>query len=547
VLVAACGGGDGKDGQSGESGADGLNALIATAPIAAGDDCVAGGYQVRSGQDLNDDGNLSSAETRTTDYICNGSDAVSDNGGAGPDASSGKDGLTSLVSVTTIALGDDDCAAGGLRLEAGLDTDGSGSLEPLEVTTTRALCNGEPGAAANKGDPGLDSLIVTHPVDEGSDDCAAGGTRIDIGQDADRDGALSEAEISTTSYVCHGEKGADGAPGKDGNAALVVVGAEPAGDHCAYGGSVITSGLDDGTPGGTAGDGVLDPAEVNAAATTYLCRPEPSLEDLLAPPGQVVSLHLEGGPISADFAVIEHLGSENALNTAASKTGSVTYSPGDLSYPATVLHGRISGAPLDGLLAWRHAVEISKVQRTNLTLTATDLATDDTIAVWTLSNAWPSALEVKSLKGSSEPEVRLEIVFEDLATSKLTGAVTKNEVQLTASGSVDTTCSSIAGIGSSSFVNATDSGKGTVTQAPGSYEDYWTVCTRPLDGELTLSKWRQGIVDGNASPRAMTITLDKELAFDFTAAWPSKSYVDTGPDGTLVQSVTLVANSYIEK
>jgi hypothetical protein len=133
-------------------GANGLSALVSTSILDPGEDCVAGGYVVRSGQDVDADGKLSTEETRSTDYVCNG-EPGDGGGGLGSGGAGEALGASSLVSVTTLAPGDD-CSAGGLRLEVGQDADGNGSLDESEVTTTRALCNGEPGTAAAKGDPG---------------------------------------------------------------------------------------------------------------------------------------------------------------------------------------------------------------------------------------------------------------------------------------------------------------------------------------------------------------------------------------------------------
>lgn len=70
-----------------------------------------------------------------------------------------------------------------------------------------------------------------------------------------------------------GDAGATGAAGGDGFNALVQTSTEPPGVHCASGGTKIETGVDDGLPSGTARDGVLDAAEVDA--TAYVCIPTP--------------------------------------------------------------------------------------------------------------------------------------------------------------------------------------------------------------------------------------------------------------------------------
>ncbi|HKX40848.1 MAG TPA: hypothetical protein VJO99_06805, partial [Burkholderiaceae bacterium] len=99
--------------------------------------------------------------------------------------------------------------------------------------------------------------------------CANGGSRIDAGQDANRDGMLGANEASSTQYVCNGASGAAGAAGANGAAgsdapsALVQMLDEPSGAHCAAGGKAIRVGIDANA------NGVLDTAEI--ASTGYVC------------------------------------------------------------------------------------------------------------------------------------------------------------------------------------------------------------------------------------------------------------------------------------
>ena len=98
-------------------------------------------------------------------------------GEPGQDGNDGLDGLTALVVTAEEAAGDN-CPAGGVRLNTGLDTNKNHMLDAAEVTTTSYLCNGVPGA---KGEPGNDGLK---------------GEKGDAGD--------------------KGDKGETGAPGKDG-------------------------------------------------------------------------------------------------------------------------------------------------------------------------------------------------------------------------------------------------------------------------------------------------------------------------------------------
>jgi Collagen triple helix repeat (20 copies) len=76
--------------------------------------------------------------------------------------------------------------------------------------------DGAAGADGHDGKAGLDALITT--ADEpAADNCATGGTKLNAGLDADRDGTLDPSEVNSalTRYVCHGATGERGPAGKD--------------------------------------------------------------------------------------------------------------------------------------------------------------------------------------------------------------------------------------------------------------------------------------------------------------------------------------------
>ncbi len=106
--------------------------------------------------------------------------------------------------------------------------------------------------------------ILTLTTAEGpSPECLVGGVRIDAGVDdgtpggTARNGILDPQEIDTTVRICGAAE------------ALVKVTPEPAGVRCAAGGSRVDAGVDDGTGGGTPGNGVLETGEIDR--TTYVC------------------------------------------------------------------------------------------------------------------------------------------------------------------------------------------------------------------------------------------------------------------------------------
>ncbi|MBU1243560.1 hypothetical protein KKD52_09855, partial [Myxococcota bacterium] len=257
-----CNGADGFDGGDGVDGADGLNSLVRVTAEAAGLNCTAGGTKIETGLDADADGILDVGEVLQTQYVCNGIAGVD-----GCDGTDGANGLNSLVRVTAEAAGLN-CMAGGTKIETGLDADSDGVLDPSEIAQTRYICNGADGSDGTNGSDGFNSLVTVFVVAPGVP-CAAGGQRIEIGLDLDRDGVLDAGEVTQTQYVCNGAAGAngsdgsDGIDGTDGLASLVRVTTEPAGVQCTNGGSFVETGLD------LDSDGVLDAGEITQSQ--YIC------------------------------------------------------------------------------------------------------------------------------------------------------------------------------------------------------------------------------------------------------------------------------------
>ncbi len=141
---------------------------------------------------------------------------------------------------------------------------------PLALSLAVACDNlaGPPGA---DGRAGASSLAVSIPELEGAN-CPSGGTRVDYGTDDDGDGVLDmPGEVDGTYYVCGGAAGEAGTPGVDG--ASTLIGSEYVfeADHgCAEGYTRLTFGLDNGDGGGAAGDGVLQPGEVDSTLISCL-------------------------------------------------------------------------------------------------------------------------------------------------------------------------------------------------------------------------------------------------------------------------------------
>jgi hypothetical protein len=192
-------------------------------------------------------------------------------GPAGQQGPQGAAGATSLVVQTPESSGTN-CPNGGTKVESGVDTDGNGSLEGTEITSTSYVCKGDQGEtgatgpvgptgqtgqqgdAGAPGTAGATSLVALTPFTGASGPCTDGGTKIESGIDSNGDGQLAAGEVTSTSFICSGANGA---------AALLSSIVEPPGLNCSAGGWRIQGGSD------TNQNDILDPAEVTQ--TFYLC------------------------------------------------------------------------------------------------------------------------------------------------------------------------------------------------------------------------------------------------------------------------------------
>lgn len=191
------------------------------------------------------------------------------------------------------------------RIGLGLLLLGGVWLVSCDDSTTTVVVRevGDAGVSSS----GRDALARTREESSGAN-CAAGGVRIDVGLDRNDDGELSTGEIEATSYACNGEDGLTGGtgePGQRGDAglsgepgsqgdpgdsglqgepgipgeagisgearfvALVTITPEPIGERCDAGGQRIDVGLDDGDGDGEPEDGLLHEDEIDD--TQYVC------------------------------------------------------------------------------------------------------------------------------------------------------------------------------------------------------------------------------------------------------------------------------------
>lgn len=145
----------------------------------------------------------------------------------------------------------------------------------LDVDGNRVLVDGEVTSTqyicnAAAGMDGFSTLVRMRAEPAGVH-CAQGGSQVLAGKDLNRNEVLDDAEVTTSAYVCGGAPGATGAagtPGADGRDSLLGFAVEAPGTTCAYGGQRVQSGLDLNF------NGVLDAAEVTA--TAYVCAAAPA-------------------------------------------------------------------------------------------------------------------------------------------------------------------------------------------------------------------------------------------------------------------------------
>jgi hypothetical protein len=198
-------------------------------------------------------------------YVLGGLLAACGSGGGtgtpGTDGTPGQNGKNSLVRVVAEPAGTH-CPNGGTAVHSGLDANSNGTLDDTEVTSTAYTCN---GANGNSGQSGTQVLVRLDPEPAGTH-CAQGGTLVSSGVDANSNGTLESAEVTSTAYVCNGADGTEGSagtPGTPGTKSLVRLDPEPAGTHCEQGGTAVHSGLD------ANGNNTLDNAEITQ--TQYVC------------------------------------------------------------------------------------------------------------------------------------------------------------------------------------------------------------------------------------------------------------------------------------
>ena len=248
------------------------------------------GVKIEIGNDMNGNGTLEEGEVNPakTRYICDGAD--------------GKNAVSKISEESAGGA----CTYGGVKIEVGIDENGSGTLDEGEIddSQTKYVCKGADGA------DGKNALAKVSDEPKGDNCPNSTGIKIETGIDTNGNGELDAGEVADTQYICNGKNGAQGAqgdkgdkgepgkngadgedgaqgekgdqgpkgdqgeqgatgatgePGKNGAASLVSVVEEPKGENCAAGGKKIEVGFD------ANGNGTLDEEEIDPETVYYVC------------------------------------------------------------------------------------------------------------------------------------------------------------------------------------------------------------------------------------------------------------------------------------
>jgi hypothetical protein len=220
------------------------------------------------------------------------------------------------------------CPNGGVAIATGLDTNGNGTLDQDEITSTSYVCSPDP---LPPPPPPPAQLVTVVPEPAGAH-CVFGGLAIQVGTDSNGNGVLEDAEVQTTSYLCE----------TDASAQLVRVVIEPPGTNCEYGGQSIETGID------TNDNGILEDEEVGARS--YVCTGAAGLQALVRVDPEPPGANCSGGGSAIRVGVdVDHDGSleDTEVQTTSYLCGAPplqTWIDGDV-----VIHNDLELAQLGGV------------------------------------------------------------------------------------------------------------------------------------------------------------------------------------------------------
>ena len=174
-------------------------------------------------------------------------------------------------------------------------TDGANGSNGADGQDGTNGVDGLDGGDGSDGVNGFTSLLVSS-VEAIGVNCATGGIRIDSGIDDNGDNFLSPQEIDDTEFVCNGDDGndgtdgndgadgADGADGVNGSSTTTMMVARlsiaPTYLGCNGTGQLFQQGMDDGSGGGIAQNGILESGEIISSSLICTTFSVDQVEDL---------------------------------------------------------------------------------------------------------------------------------------------------------------------------------------------------------------------------------------------------------------------------
>ena len=231
ILVACSGGAQDTTTLSPPPGNDVAISVLNFAPLS---NCPNGGVTIESGEDSNQDHVLQTSELTSTQFVCNGL-----NGNDGTNGLNGSDGISNFKALLLISheLPGINCATGGSVVNVGLDLNQDNILGRNEITSFNYICNGANGASGASGNTG-----ATGATGLGGPTGANGATGA-AGSNGSNGSAGATGSNGATGAA--GSNGTNGTNGTNGFNSLVSITAESVGSvHCVYGGAKTSSGLD---------------------------------------------------------------------------------------------------------------------------------------------------------------------------------------------------------------------------------------------------------------------------------------------------------------
>jgi sulfatase modifying factor 1 len=201
----------------GDPGPNGALASFRTLLVGPSVACPTGGVRLETGVDADGNGALDDDEVREVSYLCNGYEgslgavgatgSTGATGATGP-AASGPQGTTGPAGATGATGATGPTGANGSAVPGP-----TGATGPVGPTGATGATGGSVAGAT--GANGATTLTSSSTVAPGAT-CPLGGILVQAGIDSNRNGVLDPGEVTTSRIVCNGATGATGATGPIG-------------------------------------------------------------------------------------------------------------------------------------------------------------------------------------------------------------------------------------------------------------------------------------------------------------------------------------------